>query len=332
MLQGGVIGFGNVGRGVTRRLQDGALGARIVAVCNRGAEKLKAAAEMGLWTTPDAEELCARPDLDFVCVLSNNYAHCAQVEAAARHGKHVFCEKPVALTMAEADRMVQAVEKAGVINVVNYTNHYRKSFRMLEQMKAEGKFGRIWSATFNNRRGFGLYVAGARHRAVVEPEESGGWIVHHATHAVDALEWFAGPAAEVFCLTATTAPQDSPEFVHACLRHEGGAVSAISESLVKITGSTFEVQGEAGSAWLEVLSWKETKVRYRGESYVKPAPDDEWLFEDSVGTAHGFKHFLECVREKKMSPVDIKAGRDNLCVCLALAESAKTGRPVKVQR
>ncbi len=89
--------------------------------------------------------------------------------------------------------MIAAVESAGVINVVNYSMRYIDAYLKIKGLVDSGQTGRILSICHFKTRAFGLYAAGARHRAVVEPEESGGWTVHHACHDIDFLYWINGP-------------------------------------------------------------------------------------------------------------------------------------------
>ena len=192
MLKGGIIGFGEVGQGLTRLLRKEFPGVDIVAVCNRSQAKLDIAKEdFGIkQLTHDPEELCSW-DLDFVMVLSSNNAHREHVEAAAAHGLPIFCEKPIATTIEDADAMIEAVEKAGVPNVVNYSLRFVPAYRKIRQLCQDGELGDLISIEIMRLRGFGFHSSGAKHWAVLRPEESGGWIVHHACHGIDFIYWVA---------------------------------------------------------------------------------------------------------------------------------------------
>ena len=124
-----MLGFGSTGRQLTTYInQTRPDVAQIVVACDVAQPQLDLAKETyGLVTTPSAAELIAM-DLDFVLVASSNHAHAGQVVMAAEAGKHIFCEKPIALSLTEADRMIAAVETAGVVNVVNNNNFPAFSF------------------------------------------------------------------------------------------------------------------------------------------------------------------------------------------------------------
>ena len=184
MLKGGVIGFGGVGRNMTNKLHEWGI-AEIVGACNRGADKLEIAKkEYGLKTTHDPRELCSW-DLDFVLVTSTSYAHPEHVLAGAEAGLHMLIEKPVALNLEDADKMQDACEAKDLITVVNYTRRFQPQFQRMKEIVDDGELGEVLSVTSYVARGFGLYSSGARHRAVVEADESGGWLVHHACHQID---------------------------------------------------------------------------------------------------------------------------------------------------
>ncbi len=187
-LKGGVLGFGNIGQNLTTYInQKRSDAAQIVAACDVAQPQLDLAKETyGLVATPYAAELIAM-DLDFVLVVSSNHAHADQVVMAAEAGKHIFCEKPISLSLVEADRMIAAVENAGVVNVVNYSMRYIDGYLKFKQMADEGRLGQILFVWHLMTRGYGLYEAGARHWAITRPELSGGWTVHHACHSIDFL-------------------------------------------------------------------------------------------------------------------------------------------------
>lgn len=337
-LRGAILGFGNVGQGITRFLHRKNL-ARIVAVCNRGADKLKLAREQyGVpFVSHDAKEVCQRPDVDFVCVLSTNYAHRDHTVWAAEAGKHIFLEKPIALTLGEADEMVEAVERAGVVCGLNFTNRYLPSRIRLGERLARGDVGKLLSAWTVLGRGFGLAGAGARHRAILEPEESGTWIVHHVCHSVDFLEWMAGPIREVYCRARGTLDgKDSPELVWGMTVHENGVVGSIHDTVGRFLEHLFALEGDRGTLYLkladrnrdQILWWKE-----EGDTGMDAARRTPPEVEDVTNAKHpgqGMERFLQGILEGKPPEPTIREARRNLAVTLAMRESARTGKVVAV--
>ncbi|MCX7029254.1 MAG: Gfo/Idh/MocA family oxidoreductase [Spirochaetes bacterium] len=328
VLKGGVIGFGNIGQQLTRHIGDAWQGrARIVAACNRGPENLAVARDrFALAVTHDLAELLAM-DLDFVLVTSTSAAHAAQVEAAAGRGLAVFCEKPIALTLEDADRAIAAVERAGVVTVVNYSLRFIEAYRTIRELAHSGGLGRILAVHHLRTRGYGLYEAGARHRAVTEAHESGGWTVHHACHDIDLLSWVHGPIVRAYARAATTVPGGaSEEVVLGMVDFADGAVGSIGDSVCRIrehatlvigSRASLAMSGEAGS----------TVLRLHREGSDRP---EIITARDEKRPGGGLDHFLECVLAGRPSPDSLRSARHSLAVALAMRESARTGRPVDV--
>jgi predicted dehydrogenase len=330
VLKGGVLGFGNIGQQMTRHIGEAWQGrARIVAACNRGPENLAVARDrFALAVTHDPAELLAM-DLDFVLVTSTSAAHATQVVAAAARGLAVFCEKPIALTLADADRAIAAVERAGVVNVVNYSLRFIDAYRTIRELARSGELGRILAVHQLRTRGYGLHEAGARHRAVTEPRESGGWIVHHACHDIDFLSWVHAPITRAYARTATTVPGGSSEelvlglvdFADGAVGSIGDSVCCIREHATLVVGSraSLAMSGEAGSTVL--------RLHREGSDHPEIIPA-----RDEKRPGGGLDHFLDCVLARRPSPDSLASARHSLAVALAMGESARTGRPVDVPR
>lgn len=327
MLRGGVVGFGNVGQNLTQHIRQAHPGsARIVAACNRGQANLDVARDSyGLAVTHDLDELLSM-DLDFVLVVSTSANHAEATVRAAKRGIAVFCEKPIALNLEDADRMIAAVEEAGVTTVVNYSMRYIDAYLKVRDMVRSGAMGRVLSIRHSKTRAFGLHEAGARHRAVEEPQESGGWIVHHACHDLDFLSWVNGPIARAYARTATTVPGGSEEVVLGLVDFADGAIGAIGDSVCCIRDHYTQIIGSKASLVM-TGEGEETVLRLHREGSKAP----EILPAcDRKRAGGGIDEFLECVAAKRQSPNSLRSARHSLAVSLAMRESARTGRPVDV--
>lgn len=333
LLKGAVIGFGSIGKGLTEYINGTKADddARIVAACDISQPLLDLARDKyGLITTPDAMELMEM-DLDFIMVVSSNSAHAEQVVAVAKAGKHIFCEKPIALSLNEADQMIDAVEAAGVINVVNYSMRYIDGYLKFKEMADSGKLGEILSVWHFMTRGYGLYDAGARHWAVTNPQRSGGWTVHHACHSLDFLYWINGPMTRAYCNSRTTVPDSAPngsseEFLLGNLTFANGAVGMVGDSTCCIREHHTGIIGSKGSL-LMTGEHEHTIMRLHMEG-----EDEEQLIPaiDSKRPGGGTDHFLECIRSGTPSPNNLRAARHSLSLALAMQESARTGQVVNV--
>jgi predicted dehydrogenase len=328
LLRGGVVGFGGIGQNLTRYINDYKQDqACIVAACNRGKPNLDIARDQyGLAVTHDMRELVDM-DLDFVLVVSTSYAHAEQTVLAAEAGLHVFCEKPIALTLKDADRMIEAVESAGVVNVVNYSMRYIDAYLKIKDMIDSGEMGQILSISHYKTRAWGLYGAGARHRAVVEAEESGGWIVHHACHDIDFLYWINGPIKRVHAMTRTTVPdKDSEEVVLSNVVFENGAIGQIGDSVCCIRNHYTQIIGSAASLVMTGEHDETVLCFHReGERQQEIVPA-----RDSKRPGGGVDHFLACIQENKQSPHSLRTAYHSLEVALAMQESARSAQVVQV--
>jgi myo-inositol 2-dehydrogenase/D-chiro-inositol 1-dehydrogenase len=325
-LTGVIAGFGNIGRAVTRFLREHRpAAARIVGICDPIPVARDAAVrDFGLAATADFDELLRlRPD--FVVIASTSAAHAEQVIRAARAGCHIFCEKPVALSLDEADRAIAAAETARVVNQVNYSLRYIEAYRTLHTWIREGRFGRLLALTHVRTRGFGLHAAGARHPAVIAPEKSGGWTVHHACHGLDLLYWLNGPFTSVYGRTASTVPgATTEEVVEGTLTFANGAIGHIVDSVCGIRDHYTLIVGEAGSAVL-TGEREHTRLRFQAEG----APAEELVpVRDIKDPGAAFDAFFACIRGGQASPHSLREARASLAAALALQESARTGRAI----
>lgn len=187
----GIVGTGYFGAELGRIMQEQE-GAKIVAVLDpENGETI--AQELGYAVETDLDALCARPDVDALIVATPNYLHKEPVLTAARHKKHVFCEKPIALRYADCDEMVRACQENGVTFMAGHVMNFFRSVRHAKQLIAEGKIGRV------------LYCHSARN-GWEEPQpsiswkkiraKSGGHLYHHI-HELDCIQFLMGPAVEV---------------------------------------------------------------------------------------------------------------------------------------
>ncbi len=186
-----IVGTGYFGAELGRILET-IEGAKLVAVLDpENGETI--AKELNCDVETDLDVLCARPDVEAVIVATPNYLHKEPVLAAARHGKNVFCEKPIALSYADCDEMVRACEEAGVVFMAGHVMNFFNGVRHAKKLINEGKIGKV------------LYCHSARNGwEQVQPSvswkkiraKSGGHLYHHI-HELDCIQFIMGPATEV---------------------------------------------------------------------------------------------------------------------------------------
>lgn len=142
-LRIGVIGAGSFAEiGHIPGLQSHPM-AEVVAVCGRRLEPTRALANrLGVCDVhTDYRELCARSDIDAVTIVTPNFLHCEQTLLACAHGKHVFCEKPLGMSVAEAQAMLKAAEKAEIVHQVGFIFRYGYAVPELRRRVRAGDIG-----------------------------------------------------------------------------------------------------------------------------------------------------------------------------------------------
>jgi predicted dehydrogenase len=195
-LRVGIIGCGKIARNHVHALQR-IPGVRVVAVADFEAERAQAfGSEYDIAQAfGDVEEMLAS-GLDAVTVCTPNGAHESGVLAAARHGIHVLCEKPIAINVEQADRMIAATADAGVRFGVLFQRRFWPAAARVRRAIDEGRFGQPISGGVLARlnRDSGYYSEPWRGRWITE---GGGVLMTQAIHHVDLLQWFMGPARRV---------------------------------------------------------------------------------------------------------------------------------------
>ena len=186
-----IVGAGYFGAELGRIMKEQE-GARVAAILDPdNAEAI--AAELGCEVETDLDALCARDDVDAVIVATPNYLHKEPVLAAARHKKHVFCEKPIALSYADCDEMVKACQESGVVFMAGHVMNFFRGVRHAKQLIAQGEIGRVLCC-HSARNGWEEPQPSISWKKI--RAKSGGHLYHHI-HEVDCIQFLMGPAVEV---------------------------------------------------------------------------------------------------------------------------------------
>jgi len=229
----GIIGCGHIARFHARNIKDcvhrHGLAVEYVGVCDVDIARARAFADIGGCTlvTTEADELVDGCDVVYVC--TETAAHPDLVAQAARAGRHVFCEKPLARNAGDARRMATVVSDAHVINQVGLVLNYSPVFRVLEQLMTEHDWGRLLAVHLRDDQCFpvgGTY--GSTWRGDVNLA-GGGTLIEHSIHDVDLLRRLFGEIESVECHTRETSGHAGIEDVaQASFTHAGGHVSSLA--------------------------------------------------------------------------------------------------------
>jgi phthalate 4,5-cis-dihydrodiol dehydrogenase len=192
LLRIGVIGLGRAGSGML-----GALARhpdiRVTAAADLYREhRDRFQNDFGGEAYADAEALCHSPNVDAVYIATPHELHCAHVQLAAAHGKHVIVEKPMALTLEDCDQMIAATEAAGVQMVVGHTASFNPSVQKMRQLIRSGDVGALGMISASAYTDF-LYRP--RRPEELRTELGGGIIYNQVPHQVDAARFLAGGIA-----------------------------------------------------------------------------------------------------------------------------------------
>ncbi len=241
-----LIGCGGMGRSEGRVLK-GVPRARLVAVCDvSAAAGAEFGAEMGVPHVTDYRALLERQDVDAVLVVTPNGLHTQVVLDAAGAGKHIFCEKPFAFTVAECDQMISAAGEHGVRLMVGHVLRLMPLFQRVIDLFAGGDLGRPVAAQIT-RVGW-LGDPSARYR--LSKQLTGGLLYDISVHEIDLLHALCGPTRSVYALLDNHVQRgiDYEDCAQLLLRFRSGASGHIFASLASPLGlSGGTIVGEKGS-------------------------------------------------------------------------------------
>ncbi|MFL6572251.1 MAG: Gfo/Idh/MocA family protein, partial [Burkholderiales bacterium] len=207
-------------------------GKLVVAGCySRSADKRdKFAAKYGCRAYPSYEAVLADRTIEAIVNTTPNAAHLETTRAAAEAGKHVFLDKPIANTVADARGLTEACRKAKVVLALGYQRRRESQFRWVKKQIAEGAFGKLVNAEANiSRDRLGqIDLNSWRYTAEGMP---GGVMLQIGIHYTDVLEYLLGPVKAVSGQFARLVlPGDNPDVASLVLEHENGALSTLNAS------------------------------------------------------------------------------------------------------
>jgi predicted dehydrogenase len=218
-----MIGVAIVGAGFMGQTHAGAWSAmagraRVVAVSSRSHERAaRVAALCGAESTDDLYGPLARPDVDVVDICLPTPQHREAVERAFAAGKHVLLEKPISLTLEDAEAIVAAGERAGKLLVVGLVLRFWPEYVELRRIAASGELGRPLAAG-----ALRLSPPPGWNDWMIDQARSGGVCVDLMVHDFDAVAAVLGPARRVFARAVRSGPYGAPQHCVAVVEHEGG--------------------------------------------------------------------------------------------------------------
>ena len=202
----------------------------------------------------DFPALLADKNIDAVVLATPHSQHSEQVMAAAQAGKHVFCEKPFALTKADAESAVAATQNAGVTLGLGYNRRFHPEMTKLRQQIQAGDLGTLLhfeaTMTFPNA----LFLKPDAWRADKDETPCGG-LTPMGVHAIDGMIDLGGPIAQVYCQSFhRVVPVESDDTTSMLFRMTNGASGYLGTITATGPGFSFQVFGSKGSVRLEGMT------------------------------------------------------------------------------
>src|SRR5712692_10227528 len=224
---------------------------RTKVVCGRNQSRLEALARQWEWqeTAPEWESIVSRPDIDIVDIAAPNALHAPIAIAAARAGKIVFCEKPLALSVSEAEAMAEAVRDLPNLALFNYRRV--PAIALAKRLVEESRLGQVFhyrSYYFNQS---GVDASKAQSWRYKRADAGSGAIGDLLSHLLDTALYLNGDITELAASTHTFAPgREVDDAVQVMARFSNGSIGSFEASRFGVgrrNGNGFEIYGSKGS-------------------------------------------------------------------------------------
>lgn len=336
-----LVGCGRIAQRHSELLGGGLIdNACLVAVCD--VDVLKARAIGKKYSIPsytDMDAMMQAEEIDIVVVLTESGHHAAHVINLAKYGKHIVVEKPMALSLRDADAMISACDFFGIKLFVVKQNRFNVPVLKLREAVEAGRFGKITLGT--------VRVRWCRQQSYYDQASwrgtwalDGGVLSNQASHHVDLLEWLLGDVESVFAMAATAlANIEAEDTAVVLLRFTSGALGIIEATTATrptdLEGS-ISILGEGGT--VEIGGFAVNKMNTW--SFVDDLDSDREILEkysvnppDVYGFGHKayYDHVVSSVEHNTAQLVDGFAGRKSLELISAIYESIESGREVNLR-
>jgi predicted dehydrogenase len=327
-----VVGAGFMGTAHTANYKSLSGRVRVKSVVARTVDRAAKVAEtVGADATTDLDAVLADPEIDAVDVCIPTPAHRDVAERALAAGKHVFLEKPIALTVEDADAIVRAADESGKVFMVGLVLRFWPEYVELQRRVAAGELGRVSAVATRRLSPPADWAAWFADRS-----QTGGTAVDLLVHDFDQMNWLLGTPRSVVAHEPVTG------HVHALVEYDGA--SAVAEGSMAMPGSypfssNIRVQGERGAAEYAFSAAPAESGGNIGEAQGPPGlklyPADGEPVTVPVESADPWgpeiAYFVECVEQGREPEQGTgEQARQALRVSLAANRSLESGRPEKV--
>ncbi|MBI3127624.1 MAG: Gfo/Idh/MocA family oxidoreductase [Candidatus Tectomicrobia bacterium] len=284
------------------------------------------------------EEILKDKSIEGILITTPNSAHAGQIQAALRAGKHVWVEKPLTNTLAEAGPVLEAWRASGKVLAVGHCYRRAAGHRVMRRMMDEGAVGRpLWAeAAFTNPAGLTM---GPDRWRFFRAECPGGPLMQMGVHHCDTLNYLMGRPVRVTGVHKRLAtPAEIDDVTMTIVEHEGGGLSSIACSFVTSGAYSVRVHGTEGILALEMHRENTTlaertnqetvlTLQPKGKAGFVPVvlPQMTEMIQDEL------EEFADCVRTGKAPETGPEEGLYALALVEGSCLSAGTGRPVEIR-
>ena len=298
---------------------------RIAACYSRSDPKRKAFADKyGCRAASSYEEILSDDSIEAIVNTTPNNVHLETTLSAARAGKHVFLDKPIANSIADGRAIATACREAGVVLAVGYQRRRESQFRWIRQQIEAGAFGKVVNAEANiSRDRLGkIDLNSWRYTAEGMP---GGVMLQIGIHYTDVLEYLIGPVKAVSAMVAQLVlPGDNPDVASLVLEHESGALSTINASYASASEYyVMNVYGKEASAYYDLHQGLRFLKRGTDRSESVPVPKVDALVDE-------LEEFARAVGGTGRPEMDGERATASLAVIRAGIRSARESRRIAV--
>lgn len=345
MINFAILGCGRIAKRHAELLGTGQIkGARLVAVCDIQKDRADFfGTKYGVAPFQSIDEMLTREDIDVVSILTPSGMHAEHAITVAGSRKHVVVEKPMALTLSDANAMIEACDANGVRLFVVKQNRFNVPVVKAREALDGGRFGQLVLGT--------VRVRWCRDQSYYDHDswrgtwaQDGGVLSNQASHHVDMLSWFMGDVESVHARGITAlAKIEAEDTAVATIKFRNGAlgiVEATSATRPKDMEGSLSVLGSGGS--VEIAGFSVNKIRTW--QFMEPLASDADVVErfsvnppNVYGFGHQayYEHVVDCFANGTVPLVDGHQGRQSLELIMALYESIASGNevllPLKVE-
>lgn len=334
------LGIGIAGAGVIGALHAGALegidGTRLLAIAEPREEAGKElAGKHGARWYATFDELVAQPDIDLVILATPSGMHPDLAAQAAKAGKHVITEKPMAISREGATRMIDAAKANGITLAVIFQNRLQPDVIKLKRAVERGALGKLilGNAFVHWHRTDEYYAANGGWRGTWALD-GGGALMNQSIHTIDLLQWIAGSVASIQAQTATlTHTIEAEDTASAAIRFQNDALGVIqgTTSAAKDFPVRVELIGQEGRAVLTGGTLTDYSGTIELSDDLLTGTDrrllDGWKPDEGFGAGHHrqLREIVRAIQEGDVAPVPGEEARKAVDIILGIYESARTG-------